>query len=58
LKHSEKVLGVTLIFNHQTAEVLQPGKQLIDFPPSPVSFQPTSILVQRLAGEAWRVYFP
>jgi hypothetical protein len=44
LQHPEKVLGVTFISNDQTPEVLQPGKQLFDFPPAPVSFQPTSIL--------------
>jgi hypothetical protein len=35
---------VTFISNDQTPEVLQPGKQSFDFPPAPVSFQPTSIL--------------
>jgi len=46
LKHSEKVLGVTFISNDQTPEVLQLGEQPLDFPPSPVSFQPTSVLSQ------------
>jgi hypothetical protein len=30
--------------NDQTPEVLQPGKQPLDFPPSSISLQPTSIL--------------
>jgi hypothetical protein len=41
---SRAVFGVTFISNDQTPEVLQPGKQPLDFPPSSVSFQPTSIL--------------
>jgi hypothetical protein len=44
LEHPEKVFGVTFISNDQTPEVLQPGKQPLDFPPSLVSLQPTSIL--------------
>jgi hypothetical protein len=44
LEHPEKVLGVTFMPNDQTPEVLQPGKQPLDFPPSSVSLQPTSIL--------------
>ena len=32
------------ISNDQTPEVLQPGKEPLDFPPSSVSLQPTSIL--------------
>ena len=44
LEHPEKVFGVTFISNEQTPEVLQPGKQPLDFPPSSVSLQPTSIL--------------
>jgi hypothetical protein len=39
-----KFSGVTFISNEQTPEVLQPGKQALDFPPSSVSLQPTSIL--------------
>jgi len=41
LKHPEKVLGVTLISNDQTPEVLQPGKQPLDLPHSSMSLQPT-----------------
>jgi len=44
LKHPEKVLGVTFIPNDETPEVLQPGKQPLDLPPSSISLQPTSIL--------------
>jgi hypothetical protein len=44
LEHPEKVFGVTFISNDQSPEVLQPGKQPLDFPPSSVSLQPTSIL--------------
>src|SRR5262249_37972663 len=44
LDHPEKVFGVRFISNDQTPEVLQPGKQPLDFPPSSVSLQPTSIL--------------
>src|ERR1700747_226145 len=36
--------GVTFISNDLTPEVLQPGKQPLDFPPSSISLQPTSIL--------------
>ena len=32
------------ISNDLTPEVLQPGKQPLDFPPSSISLQPTSIL--------------
>jgi hypothetical protein len=46
LEHPEEVFGVTLISNDQTPEVLQPGKQPLDFPPSPVSLQPTSVLAR------------
>jgi hypothetical protein len=42
LEHSEKVLGETFVSNDQTPEVLQPGKQPFDLPPSSVSLQPTS----------------
>jgi hypothetical protein len=44
LKHPDKVLGVTFISNDHTPEVLQPGKQPLDLPPSSISLQPTSIL--------------
>jgi hypothetical protein len=44
MEHPKKVLVVTFISNDQTPEVLQPGKQPLDFPPSSVSLQPTSIL--------------
>src|ERR1700758_5607867 len=44
LQHPQKVLGVTFVSDDQTPEVLQPGKQSLDFPSSPISFQPTSIL--------------
>src|SRR5215831_256453 len=37
-------IGVTFISNDQAPEVLQPGEQPLDFPPSSVSLQPTSIL--------------
>jgi hypothetical protein len=43
LEHPQKVFGVTFISNDQTPEVLQPGAQPLDFPPSSVSLQPTSI---------------
>jgi len=41
---SRESFGVTFISNDQTPEVLQAGKQPLDFPPSSVSLQPTSIL--------------
>lgn len=44
LEHPEKVSGVTFISDDQAPEVLQSGKQPLDFPPSSVSLQPTSIL--------------
>ena len=31
MEHPEEVFGVTLISNDQTPEVLQPGKQPLDF---------------------------
>jgi hypothetical protein len=46
MKRPEKVLGGTFLSDDQTPEVLQPGEQSLDFPSSPVSFQPTSILGQ------------
>jgi hypothetical protein len=37
VQHPEKVFGVTFISNDQTPEVLQLGKQPLDFLPSSVS---------------------
>jgi hypothetical protein len=34
----------TFISNDQPPEILQPGEQPLDFPPSSISLQPTSIL--------------
>jgi hypothetical protein len=42
LKHPEKVLGAAFVSDDQTPEVLQPGELPLDFPSSPVTFQPTS----------------
>ena len=50
LKHTNKVLRVTFISNDQTPEVLQPGKQPLDLPPSSISLRPTSILSRIPSG--------
>jgi hypothetical protein len=44
IKHPEKVLGVKVTSHDQTPEVLQPGKQPLDLPPSSISLQPTFVL--------------
>jgi len=44
LHHSQKVLGMVLVPNPKTAEVVQPGKQTLDLPTPPVPTQRTTIL--------------
>ncbi len=44
MEHRKKVLAATFISDDQTTEVLQPGKESLYFPPSPIPLEPTSIL--------------
>ena len=37
-------LTLTFLSDDQTPKILQPGKEPLDFPTSPVSLQPTSVL--------------
>src|SRR5688572_25800244 len=44
LHHSQKVLGMVLVANPETTEVVHPGKQSLDLPAAPVPTQRTAVL--------------
>jgi len=44
MEHPEKILGISFVSNDQPAEVLQPGKQPFNFPPTTIPSQASQIL--------------
>ena len=50
MEHPEKVLGEPLIAHDDPPEVLQSGKETLDFPPPPVAPQRATVLRPQCPG--------